>query len=160
MNWAMASSILSPPTLTEREKTIPDREITATSVVQPPISTIILPVGSVIGNPAPMAAAIGSSMNRDNRGLIAYNSLVLNIDEGVGGPKINGKIVGKNAKEGIQHHKTPSNLCEKGLKQRENNRFGLPWQGNEKINEKCRLGIRQWLQLVGPFPMIAIAYFD
>src|SRR5262249_11972107 len=43
-------------------KTIPDSEITATSVVPPPISTIILPVGSVIGNPAPMAAAIGSSM--------------------------------------------------------------------------------------------------
>ncbi len=37
-------------------------EITATSLVPPPISTIILPVGSVVGRPAPIAAAIGSSM--------------------------------------------------------------------------------------------------
>ena len=38
------------------------REITATSVVPPPISTIMFAVGSVIGNPAPIAAAIGSSI--------------------------------------------------------------------------------------------------
>src|SRR5262249_31842119 len=106
-------------------------------------------------------AAFVSLLNRDNRGFIAYNSLVLNIDQGIGGPKIDGKIVGKNAKEGIQHHKTPSNLREKGLKQRENNRFGVSWQGNEKIKGKCRLEVRQWLQLVAPFPMIkTIPYFD
>ena len=62
INWAIASSILSPPTRTEREKTIPESEITATSVVPPPISTIMFPVGSVIGRPAPIAAAIGSSI--------------------------------------------------------------------------------------------------
>jgi hypothetical protein len=41
---------------------MPASEITATSVVPPPMSTIMLPVGSVIGSPAPIAAAIGSSM--------------------------------------------------------------------------------------------------
>ena len=58
----MASSNLSPATLTDFEKTIPPSEITATSVVPPPISTIIFPLGSVIGRPAPIAAAIGSSI--------------------------------------------------------------------------------------------------
>ena len=41
---------------------MPDSEMTATSVVPPPMSTIMLPPGSVIGIPAPIAAAIGSSM--------------------------------------------------------------------------------------------------
>ena len=36
---------------------------TATSVVPPPISTTIDPVGSAIGIPAPIAAAIGSAIN-------------------------------------------------------------------------------------------------
>ena len=44
--------------------TIPPREITATSVVPPPISTIILPVGSATSSPAPIAAAIGSSIKK------------------------------------------------------------------------------------------------
>ena len=39
---------------------IPDRAITATSVVPPPTSTTMLPRGPSIGSPAPMAAAIGS----------------------------------------------------------------------------------------------------
>jgi len=38
------------------------KEITATSVVPPPMSTTIFPLGSVTGIPAPMAAAMGSSM--------------------------------------------------------------------------------------------------
>ena len=42
--------------------TMPPREITATSVVPPPMSTTMLPVGSCTGRPAPMAAAMGSSM--------------------------------------------------------------------------------------------------
>ena len=37
--------------------------MTAISVVPPPISTTIEPVASEIGSPAPMAAAIGSSIN-------------------------------------------------------------------------------------------------
>ena len=58
----MAVSILSPPTLTDRAYTISARDKTATSVVPPPISTTIDPVGSVIGIPAPIAAAIGSAI--------------------------------------------------------------------------------------------------
>ena len=36
--------------------------MTATSVVPPPMSTTMLPAASVIGIPAPIAAAIASSM--------------------------------------------------------------------------------------------------
>ena len=36
--------------------------MTATSVVPPPMSTTMLPVASWTGRPAPIAAAIGSSM--------------------------------------------------------------------------------------------------
>ena len=36
-------------------------EITSTSVVPPPISTTMFPEGSVIGNPAPMAATMACS---------------------------------------------------------------------------------------------------
>ena len=42
--------------------TIPPKEITATSVVPPPISTTMFPVGSEMSIPAPIAAAIGSSI--------------------------------------------------------------------------------------------------
>jgi hypothetical protein len=41
--------------------------------------------------------------------------LILNIDQGVGGPKIDGKIVGKNAEQGIEHQKTPSRHAKEGL---------------------------------------------
>ena len=41
---------------------MPPREITATSLVPPPISTTMLPVGSSTGSPAPIDAAIGSSI--------------------------------------------------------------------------------------------------
>ena len=41
---------------------MPPSEMTATSVVPPPMSTIMFPVGSAIGRPAPIAAAIGSSI--------------------------------------------------------------------------------------------------
>jgi hypothetical protein len=50
------------PERTERVKTTPASESTAPSVVPPPISTIMLPVGSVTGRLAPIAAAIGSSI--------------------------------------------------------------------------------------------------
>ena len=42
---------------------MPPSEITAISLVPPPISTIIEPLGSFTGKPAPIAAAIGSSIN-------------------------------------------------------------------------------------------------
>ena len=61
--WLMiASSISSPPTRRLCETTMPPSEITATSVVPPPMSTIMFPVGSATGRPAPIAAAIGSSI--------------------------------------------------------------------------------------------------
>ena len=41
---------------------MPASEMTATSVVPPPMSTTMLQMGSVMGSPAPMAAAMGSSM--------------------------------------------------------------------------------------------------
>ncbi len=47
---------------------MPPRLITATSVVPPPMSTIMLPVGSLTGSPAPIAAAIGSSISRGPAG--------------------------------------------------------------------------------------------
>jgi len=52
--------IAVPSGITEVEKRAV-RE-SAMSVVPPPMSTIMLPDGSVMGSPAPIAAAIGSSM--------------------------------------------------------------------------------------------------
>ena len=63
LTWLMiASSISSPPTRRLCETTMPPSEMTATSVVPPPMSTIMFPVGSPTGRPAPIAAAIGSSI--------------------------------------------------------------------------------------------------
>jgi hypothetical protein len=63
LQWlTIASSSSSPPIRIDCETTIPPSEITATSVVPPPMSTIIEPVGSATGRPAPIAAAIGSSI--------------------------------------------------------------------------------------------------
>jgi hypothetical protein len=52
----------SPAMRIEDLVTIPPREITATSLVPPPTSTIIDPCASFTGSPAPIAAASGSSM--------------------------------------------------------------------------------------------------
>ena len=41
--------------------------MTATSLVPPPTSTTMLAVGSATGSPAPMAAAIGSSIRLTSR---------------------------------------------------------------------------------------------
>ena len=46
---------------------MPPSEMTATSVVPPPTSTIMFPVGSETGRPAPIAAAIGSSIRCASR---------------------------------------------------------------------------------------------
>ncbi len=62
MNDMIASSNSSPATRLDSLVTIPPREMTATSVVPPPMSTIMFPAGSWIGSPDPIAAAIGSSM--------------------------------------------------------------------------------------------------
>ena len=58
----IAWSMSSPAERTLRLVTMPPREMTATSVVPPPTSTTMLPVASWTGSPAPIAAAIGSSM--------------------------------------------------------------------------------------------------
>ncbi len=61
--WATsASSISSPPIRTVREVTTPPRLRMATSVVPPPTSTTIDARVSSTGRPAPIAAAIVSSM--------------------------------------------------------------------------------------------------
>ena len=63
LTWLMiASSSSSPPMRSEVDVTMPPSEITATSVVPPPMSTTMLPLGSWMGRPAPIAAAIGSSI--------------------------------------------------------------------------------------------------
>ena len=59
---AMASSMRLPARRSDDEVTMPPSEMTATSVVPPPMSTTMEPVGSVTGRSAPMAAAMGSSM--------------------------------------------------------------------------------------------------
>ena len=46
---------------------MPPSEMIATSVVPPPMSTTIEPDGSVTGSPAPIAAAIGSSISATRR---------------------------------------------------------------------------------------------
>ena len=43
---------------------MPPSEITPTSVVPPPMSTTIEPVASETGRPAPIAAAMGSSIRK------------------------------------------------------------------------------------------------
>ena len=63
MSWSSSS----PPTRKLRATTMPPRLMTATSVVPPPMSTMSDPVGSPMGRPAPIAAAMGSSMSRAQR---------------------------------------------------------------------------------------------
>src|SRR3546814_2028367 len=58
----MEASILPPPARTGLREARPRRDRTAASVVPSPMSTTIAPKGSVTGIPAPMAAAIGSSI--------------------------------------------------------------------------------------------------
>ncbi len=55
------SSMSSPPTRMDSAVAISASDMMATSVVPPPVSTIMEAVGSVMGSPAPMPAAIGSS---------------------------------------------------------------------------------------------------
>ena len=68
LNWSRMYDIIeelrwSPATRRFRDTTKPFSEITAMSVVPPPMSIIMLPTAFAIGNLAPMAAAIGSSIS-------------------------------------------------------------------------------------------------
>ena len=58
----IASSSSSPPTRIDCETTIPPSEITATSRGAAADVDDHVPVGSPTGSPAPIAAAIGSSI--------------------------------------------------------------------------------------------------
>ena len=58
----LVASIPSPAIRIDLAVTIPPSDMTATSVVPPPISTTMLPVGSHTGRSAPIAAANGSSI--------------------------------------------------------------------------------------------------
>ena len=57
----MASSIFAPPTGMDWLTTKPPRDTTAASVVPPPISTTMEPMGSYTGRLEPSAAAKGFS---------------------------------------------------------------------------------------------------
>ena len=60
--WLMiASSMSSPATRTDSQVAMSARDMMATSVVPPPMSTIMEAVASTMGSPAPMPAAMGSS---------------------------------------------------------------------------------------------------
>ena len=59
----IAASIESPAILKDLEYTNPPNDMTAISLVPPPMSITIDPVASEIGRFAPIAAAIGSSIN-------------------------------------------------------------------------------------------------
>src|ERR1041384_2361024 len=62
----IASSISSPPTRRLCETTMPPRLITATSVVPPPMSTIMFPVGSPTGSPRATRARGGAAADVDD----------------------------------------------------------------------------------------------
>ena len=61
MKLITASSIFTPPTRMEWLITTPPSEMTATSVVPPPMSTTMQPLGSNTGRPLPSAARKGFS---------------------------------------------------------------------------------------------------
>ena len=63
----MAVSSVLPATLIELDCTLPPIEITAMSLVPPPMSTTRCPRGRVMSMPAPRAAAMGSSIKKTCR---------------------------------------------------------------------------------------------
>jgi hypothetical protein len=60
MNCTIATSSSSPPVRIDVSLTMPESAMTAISVVPPPMSITMLPVGLSTGSPTPIAAAIGS----------------------------------------------------------------------------------------------------
>src|ERR671933_780136 len=110
---------------------MPPSDSTATSVVPPPMSTIIDPVGSVTGSPAPIAAAIGSSIRKtrrapalsadswiarrstagdpDDRGLVEDDAAAFYINQRIGCPQVD-RHVGRQQPEHFTNH------CQDGPK--------------------------------------------
>ncbi len=60
--FEIAASMSKPPMRTAWRATIPPIEMTAISLVPPPMSMTMFPSGSWIGREAPIAAAIGCSI--------------------------------------------------------------------------------------------------
>ena len=60
----MEASKSNPPQRSACTATTPPSEITAISAVPPPTSTTMLPTGSWMASPAPMAAAMGCSIRK------------------------------------------------------------------------------------------------
>src|SRR6266542_1473219 len=87
MCWTMASSILSPPTRIDLDMTMPASEITATSVVPPPMSTIMLALGDDVAGRASehllglfadgehLLDAVVAALHRHHRGLVGDDAL-------------------------------------------------------------------------------------
>src|SRR3989304_2343155 len=117
-------SILSPAIRIEWLSTMPPREITATSVVPPPMSTIMQPEGSMIGRAGPLAAPPGAptregapgaargggpgparpplfrdAVDGDDAGLVDDDAAALHHHEGVGGAEVYSHVVREQAKE-------------------------------------------------------------
>ena len=99
----------SPATLIDLSQTIPPRDITAISVVPPPMSITIFPLGSKTSIPIPMAAAIGAGMPTDEpRGYmvldigggtsevatISLNGIVYSSSTRIGGDTFDDAIIG------------------------------------------------------------------
>ena len=83
-----------------------------------------------------MPRAFVSLLHGDHRRLVTHDALVFNVNQGVSCPQINREIVGKDADEAAPTSQAPFCAQKSGLKQRENNRFSVFKQDNEKIKEK------------------------
>src|SRR6267143_1865089 len=88
---------------------MPLKLITAMSVVPPPMSTTMLPCGSVIGSPAPIAAAIGLDcvrhfVNGDDRRFRDDNAAAFGVNQRVGGAEVNRQVAGEKTKYRSKAH--------------------------------------------------------
>src|SRR5258708_793765 len=97
-----AWSISSPATRIDSLATIPPSEMTATSVVPPPMSTTMLPLGSYTGRPAPdhplrlrpdRQGLVVPRVARDHRRLVEDDALAPHVDHGVGGAEVDRHVV-------------------------------------------------------------------
>src|SRR5207237_301894 len=148
--WTMSLSISSPPMRIEREMTMPPSDATATSVVPPPMSTIIEPVGPVPGRPAPTAAAPGPAPRRaplapaqprrlgadrehragplilrDDRRLGDDDPSPPHVHEGVGGAEVDADVPREQAEQTVEQ------------------RWGYPFQTRSHVHAKDNGAARQ-----------------
>jgi hypothetical protein len=70
-------------------------------------------------------------LDGNNRWFIANDALILDVDQCVGGSKIDRKIVGKHPEQGIEHRHSLFRREKRRLKQRKNSRFVTTKQENE-----------------------------